>query len=57
MLEIVSEYTLVDGDVDAAAGKTLIVHPASTTHFIVSPEDRVLSGVTQDLIRVRSSNQ
>jgi O-acetylhomoserine/O-acetylserine sulfhydrylase-like pyridoxal-dependent enzyme len=57
MSEIVSEYTLGDGGVDAAAGKTLIVHPASTTHFIVSPEDRVLSGVTQDLIRVRSSNQ
>mgnify|MGYP002724134524 FL=1 len=32
--------------------KTLIIHPASTTHQQLSDEEQVASGVTQDLIRV-----
>lgn len=32
--------------------ETLISHPASTTHNIVSPEDRVKSGITDTLMRV-----
>ncbi|MDE3102205.1 MAG: O-acetylhomoserine aminocarboxypropyltransferase/cysteine synthase, partial [Chloroflexota bacterium] len=32
--------------------KTLVIHPASTTHSQLSPEDQVSAGVTPDLIRV-----
>jgi O-acetylhomoserine/O-acetylserine sulfhydrylase len=32
--------------------KTLVIHPASTTHEQLSAEDQVLSGVTADLVRV-----
>ena len=32
--------------------KTLVIHPASTTHQQLSPEEQAASGVTPDLIRV-----
>lgn len=32
--------------------KSLIIHPASTTHQQLSPEDLKLSGVTEDLVRL-----
>lgn len=32
--------------------KTLVIHPSSTTHEQLSPEDQLSSGVTPDLIRV-----
>jgi O-acetylhomoserine/O-acetylserine sulfhydrylase len=32
--------------------KTLVIHPASTTHSQLSPEEQLSSGVTPDLIRV-----
>jgi O-acetylhomoserine (thiol)-lyase len=32
--------------------KSLIIHPASTTHQQLSPEDQIASGVTPDLIRL-----
>ncbi|TVY42182.1 Homocysteine synthase [Lachnellula occidentalis] len=32
--------------------KTLVVHPASTTHEHFSPEERAKSGVTEDMIRL-----
>ncbi len=32
--------------------KTLVIHPASTTHSQLSPDDQVSAGVTPDLIRV-----
>lgn len=32
--------------------KTLVIHPASTTHEQLSPEEQLLSGVTPDLVRV-----
>jgi O-acetylhomoserine (thiol)-lyase len=32
--------------------KSLIIHPASTTHQQLSPEERKLTGVTDDLIRL-----
>lgn len=32
--------------------KTLVIHPASTTHSQLSPEDQLSAGVTPDLIRV-----
>jgi O-acetylhomoserine/O-acetylserine sulfhydrylase len=32
--------------------KTLVIHPASTTHSQLTPEEQLASGVTPDLIRV-----
>jgi O-acetylhomoserine/O-acetylserine sulfhydrylase len=32
--------------------KTLVIHPASTTHQQLPQEERILSGVTEDMIRV-----
>ncbi|KAH9979383.1 O-acetylhomoserine ami [Lactifluus volemus] len=33
--------------------KTLVIHPASTTHHQLSSEEQIATGVTPDLIRVR----
>jgi O-acetylhomoserine (thiol)-lyase len=32
--------------------KSLIIHPASTTHSQLEPEEQVLTGVTDDLVRL-----
>ena len=32
--------------------KSLVIHPASTTHQQLSPEEQVASGVTADFIRL-----
>ena len=32
--------------------KTLVVHPATTTHSNLSPEEQLASGVTPDFIRL-----
>ena len=32
--------------------KTLVIHPASTTHQQLAREEQVAAGVTEDLIRV-----
>ena len=32
--------------------KTLVIHPASTTHSQLTPDEQLTSGVTPDLIRV-----
>ena len=32
--------------------KSLIIHPASTTHQQLAPEDQIASGVTPDLVRI-----
>ncbi|MEM4782189.1 MAG: PLP-dependent transferase, partial [Halalkalicoccus sp.] len=32
--------------------KTLIIHPASTTHQQLSEEKKLASGVTEDLVRI-----
>jgi O-acetylhomoserine (thiol)-lyase len=32
--------------------KTLVIHPASTTHSQLSPEDQLSTGVTPEYIRV-----
>ncbi len=32
--------------------KSLIIHPASTTHSQLTPEERVITGVTEDFIRL-----
>ena len=32
--------------------KSLVIHPASTTHQQLSPEERLLSGITEDTVRL-----
>ncbi|HJF23092.1 MAG TPA: PLP-dependent transferase, partial [Mammaliicoccus lentus] len=32
--------------------KSLVIHPASTTHQQLSDEDQIASGVTKDLVRL-----
>ncbi|NPC85091.1 O-acetylhomoserine aminocarboxypropyltransferase/cysteine synthase, partial [Pyxidicoccus fallax] len=32
--------------------RSLIIHPASTTHEQLSPEERLATGVTEDLVRL-----
>jgi O-acetylhomoserine (thiol)-lyase len=32
--------------------KTLVIHPASTTHQQVPPEERLAAGVGDDMIRI-----
>lgn len=34
--------------------KTLVIHPATTTHAQLTPEEQLLSGVSPDMIRVRA---
>ena len=38
--------------VNVGDAKTLVIHPASTTHSQLSAEEQLTSGVTADLIRV-----
>ena len=37
---------------DLGDAKTLVIHPATTTHQQLSEEEQIQSGVTPDLIRV-----
>ena len=37
--------------------KTLVIHPASTTHQQLSPEEQLAAGVTQDYIRVSTGTE
>ena len=32
--------------------KTLVIHPASTTHSHISPEDMTAGGLSEDMIRL-----
>jgi len=42
-----TKFTLTTGD-----AKTLVIHPASTTHSQLTEQEQLSSGVTPDLIRV-----
>jgi O-acetylhomoserine (thiol)-lyase len=37
---------------NVADAKSLVIHPASTTHAQLSPEDQIKAGVKPDMIRV-----
>ncbi|GAY74961.1 O-acetylhomoserine sulfhydrylase [Sporolactobacillus inulinus] len=37
---------------NVADAKSLIIHPASTTHAELTPEEQAVTGVTPELIRV-----
>ena len=50
--KVVDGLKLVRPAVSLGGPETLICHPASSTHVGVSPEDQVVAGVTQGLLRV-----
>jgi O-acetylhomoserine (thiol)-lyase len=49
LIDAVEVFSLLANVGDA---KSLIIHPASTTHQQLDPEDQAASGVTPDLIRI-----
>jgi O-acetylhomoserine/O-acetylserine sulfhydrylase len=49
---VVDSLKLASNLANVGDAKTLVIHPASTTHEQLSDEEQVASGVTKDLIRV-----
>ncbi|KLO11958.1 O-acetylhomoserine ami [Schizopora paradoxa] len=49
---VVDKLKLASNLANVGDAKTLVIHPATTTHEQLSPEEQVASGVTPDLIRV-----
>ena len=50
---LVDRLILASNLANVGDAKTLVIHPATTTHQQLSVEEQLLSGVTPDLIRVR----
>ncbi|KAF9221090.1 O-acetylhomoserine ami [Gyrodon lividus] len=50
--KVVDSLKLASNLANVGDSKTLVIHPASTTHQQLSEEDRLASGVPADLIRV-----
>lgn len=50
--KLIDEIDLWSHVANVGDAKSLIIHPASTTHQQLSPEDQKLSGVTPDLVRL-----
>ena len=44
------------GGGEAGEAKTLVIHPASTTHGVLTEAEQASAGVSPDLIRVRRSD-
>ena len=53
--KVVDSLKLASNLANVGDAKTLVIHPASTTHQQLSEEEQYASGVSPDLIRVRSS--
>jgi O-acetylhomoserine/O-acetylserine sulfhydrylase len=49
---IVDGFKLISNLANVGDSKTLAIHPWNTTHEQLSPEERIASGVTEDLIRI-----
>jgi len=49
---VVDSLKLASNLANVGDAKTLVIHPASTTHAQLTDEDQLLSGVTPDMIRV-----
>ncbi len=49
---LINEVKLFSLLANVGDAKSLIIHPASTTHSQLTPEDRALTGVTEDYIRL-----
>ena len=52
--ELVDKLMLASNLANVGDAKTLVIHPATTTHQQLTVEEQLLSGVTPDLIRVRA---
>ncbi|KAI0357127.1 O-acetylhomoserine ami [Trametes cingulata] len=50
--EVVDKMKLASNLANVGDAKTLVIHPASTTHQQLTTEEQLASGVTPDLIRV-----
>ena len=51
--KVVDTLRLASNLANVGDAKTVIIHPASTTHEQLTEEERLATGVTPDLIRVR----
>lgn len=51
-VEFIQNVQLASHLANVGDAKTLVIHPASTTHQQVPPEEREAAGVTDDMIRV-----
>ncbi|MFU8794331.1 MAG: O-acetylhomoserine aminocarboxypropyltransferase/cysteine synthase family protein [Dethiobacteria bacterium] len=51
-IKLINSVKLISHLANIGDAKTLIIHPASTTHKQLSPEERKLTGVTEDYIRL-----
>ena len=51
--EVVDRLRLASNLANVGDAKTLVIHPATTTHQQLTDEEQLASGVTPDLIRVR----
>ena len=52
---LVDKLLLASNLANVGDAKTLVIHPATTTHQQLTVDEQLLSGVTPDLIRVRSN--
>jgi len=51
-IRLINSVKLISHLANIGDARSLIIHPASTTHQQLSPENRLLSGVTEDYIRL-----
>jgi len=51
--KLVDKLVLASNLANVGDSKTLVIHPATTTHQQLTADEQLLSGVTPDLIRVR----
>lgn len=51
--KLVDNLILASNLANVGDAKTLVIHPATTTHQQLTDDEQLLSGVTHDLIRVR----
>ena len=50
--KVVDNLVLASNLANVGDAKTLVIHPATTTHQQLTVDEQLLSGVTPDLIRV-----
>lgn len=51
-IELINAVKLISHLANIGDAKSLIIHPASTTHRQLSPQERLTTGVTEDFIRL-----
>ena len=51
-MDLINNLKLVSVSSNLGDTRTIVTHPATTTHSKLSPEERKLSGITDGMIRV-----